>query len=61
MSIVLKKVKSILSQTSGKTVFLECEKKKKLIDFYISNGFMLLDDEVLSKDKKEFIQLYKLF
>lgn len=61
MSIVLKKVKSILSQTSGKTVFLECEKKKKLIDFYISNGFMLLDNEVLSKDKKEFIQLYKLF
>ena len=60
MSITLRQVKEILSFLSGKTVFLECEKKPKLIDFYRENGFSLLDNEVLSKDKKELTQLYRL-
>ena len=60
MAITLQQVKNILSFTSGKTVFLECEKKQKLIDFYKENGFSVLDNDVLSKDKKELIQLYRL-
>lgn len=60
MSLALNQIKYILSLSSGKTVFLECEKKQKLIDFYKENGFLLLDNEVLSKDKKNMVQLYRL-
>ena len=34
MDIVLNQAKMILSFSSGKTIFLECEKKQKLLDFY---------------------------
>lgn len=34
MDIILKQVKNIFNLTSGKTVFLECERIKKLTDFY---------------------------
>ena len=60
MDIVLKQVKNILNLTSGKTVFLECEKIKKLTDFYESQHFKFLDSEVLSKDNKELLQMYRL-
>ena len=60
ISFALEHVKYIMSLSSGKTVFLECEKKQKLIDFYIANGFSVLDSEVLSKNKKELVQLYRL-
>lgn len=60
MDIALKQVKSILNLTSGKTVFLECEKIKKLTDFYESQNFKFLDTKLLSKDNKELIQMYRL-
>ena len=60
MAITLHQVQTILALLSGKTVFLESEKKQKLINFYIENGFTVLDNDVLSKNKKELIQLYKL-
>ena len=60
MAITLKYVRDILHRTSGKTVFLECEKKEKLIDFYKKTGFTVLDNEVLSKDKRKLMQLYRL-
>ena len=60
MSLALNQIKYILSLSSGKTVFLECEKKQKLIDFYKAHGFLILDNEVLSKDKRKMVQLYRL-
>ena len=60
MAITLKQVKTVLSFSSGKTVFLECEKKQGLVDFYKANGFSILDNEVLSRDKKSLMQLYRL-
>ena len=60
MAITLRQVKNVLSFSSGKTVFLECEKKQKLLDFYQANGFSVLDNEVLSRDKKSLMQLYRL-
>jgi len=60
MDIVLKQVKEILNLTSGKTVFLECEKIKKITDFYEKCGFQILDNEVLTKDNKELIQMFRL-
>ena len=53
-------VQNLFSFLSGKTVFLESEKKQKLIKFYIENGFTILDNEILSKNKKELTQLYKI-
>ena len=60
MAITLYQVKNLFSFLSGKTVFLESEKKQKLIKFYIENGFTILDNEILSKNKKELTQLYKI-
>ena len=60
MAITLKQVKTVLSFSSGKTVFLECEKKQGLVNFYKANGFSVLDNEVLSRDKKSLMQLYRL-
>ena len=60
MGITLRQVKTVLSFSSGKTVFLECEKKKILIDFYLDKGFIALDNEVISKDSKELKQMYRL-
>lgn len=60
MDIVLKQVKNVLNLTSGKTVFLECEKIKKLTDFYESQHFKFLDNEILSKNNKEMLQMYRL-
>ena len=60
MTITLNQVKTALSYLSGKTVFLECEKEQKLIDFYKKQGFILLDNEVTSKNSKELLQMYRL-
>lgn len=60
MALTLNQVKYIMSLSGGKIVFLECEKKQKLIDFYTANGFSILDKEVLSRDKKVMVQLYRL-
>ena len=60
MTITLNQVKTALSYLSGKTVFLECEKEQKLIDFYKEQGFILLDNEVTSKNSKELLQMYRL-
>ncbi len=60
MDIALKQVKSIFNLTSGKTVFLECEKIKKLTDFYESQNFKFIDAKLLSRDNKELIQMYRL-
>jgi hypothetical protein len=60
MDICLKQIKNILSFLSGKTVFLECEKNQKLIQFYKEKDFILLDNEVFSKNSKELIQMYRL-
>jgi hypothetical protein len=35
----------------GKVVYLECEEKEKLVDFYTSNGFVVFDKRPLDKDE----------
>ena len=58
MDIALDKIKDVLHSTSGKAVFLECEQKQSLIDFYTRNNFQPLGNTILSKDNKELTQLY---
>jgi|GEM_PF-1017800 len=60
MDIILKQVKNIFNLTSGKTVFLECERIKKLTDFYESQKFKFLDTNIFSKNNKELVQMYRL-
>lgn len=60
MDIALSQVNDILSMTSGKTVFLECEQNKKIIQFYTDNHFLPLKNTVISKDNKKLTQLYRI-
>ena len=52
-------IKAVFLLSSGKTVFLECEKKEKLVKFYEDCGFSLLDNISYSKDKKELVQMFR--
>lgn len=45
------KVKQVQLDLGGKFVYLECEDKPKLIDFYGSNGFCEFDRRTLDKDE----------
>ena len=38
----------------------DVEKKQKLVDFYADSGFIALDNELISKDSKELMQMYRL-
>ena len=58
MNIALGHIKTILSYTSGKTVFLECERKEKLIEFYRNAGFRTLENIVYSSGNKELVQMF---
>ncbi|WP_294428369.1 hypothetical protein [uncultured Treponema sp.] len=62
MEITLTQVRFIQSLIGGRTVFLECENKTKLIDFYQTHNFKLLDTPAhLSKNNKELFQMYRIF
>lgn len=59
MKIALERIEYAVSLTSGKVVFLECEKNKKLIEFYQNCGFFLTDNTVFSKNSKKLIQMFR--
>lgn len=59
MNFALEHIYKIFALSSGKTVFLECEKKEKLIRFYEECGFFMLNNSIYSKDKKELIQMFR--
>lgn len=58
MKIVLERTEKAVSLASGKVVFLECEPKRKLLDFYQSCGFFLTDNAVLSKSSRRLVQMF---
>lgn len=45
------KIARIQFDLGGKFVYLECEDKPKLIDFYTSNGFCAFDRRTLDPDE----------
>ena len=47
------KVKDVQSDLGGKFVYLECEDKEKLIDFYSANGFVDFGKRNLDPDETE--------
>ena len=59
MDSALERIKKIFLLSSGKTVFLECEKKEKLVRFYEDCGFFLLDNIAYSRTEKELVQMFR--
>ena len=47
------KVRSIQSEMGGRYVYLECEDKDKLLNFYQRNGFSLFGKRSLDKDETD--------
>ena len=61
MEITLSQIRYIQDLIGGKTVFLECEDKPKLIEFYQNYKFKLLDAPThISKNNKELLQMYRI-
>ncbi len=51
LSIAIDDVKVIHQIAGGKVVYLECEDKPRLIDFYSRNGFVSFGNRSLDKDE----------
>lgn len=53
LSIAIDDVKVIHQIAGGKVVYLECEDKPRLIDFYSRNGFVSFGNRSLDKDETD--------
>lgn len=53
LAIAVKKVAQAQELIGGKIVYLECEDKPSLIDFYTSNGFVNFGQRKLDRDETE--------
>lgn len=51
LKLACEKVARIQFDLGGKLVYLECEDKPKLLDFYASNGFCEFDRRLLDRDE----------
>ncbi len=64
LDLALNKIKIIQNEIGGKYVYLECEDKPKLIDFYEKNGFVVFGKRNLDADETDIggeylMQLFK--
>jgi hypothetical protein len=57
LELACKKVKAIQREISGKIVYIECDDKPPLIDFYIRNGFTRISDANQAND--ELVQMIR--
>ena len=53
LKLALDKVREMQYIVGGKIVYLECEQKEKLIDFYQSNGFVNFGTRALARDETD--------
>lgn len=53
LALACNKVRFIQYDLGGRYVYLECENKPKLIEFYSRNGFYLFDRRKLDKDETD--------
>lgn len=53
LSLAIKKVKAIQKEIGGKFVYLECEEKEKLIQFYERNRFKVFGKRKLDGDETD--------
>lgn len=59
LDIILDEVSGVQYHVGGIITFLECEKARKLLDFYHANGFADISIRNTERDKN-LVQLYKL-
>lgn len=55
LALACQKVKQVQLDIGGKIVYLECEDKPKLLDFYSRNGFCNFGKRMLDKDEKDWL------
>lgn len=53
LKLALDKVRESQSIIGGKVVYLECEDKERLLEFYSSNGFVVFGKRYLDKDETD--------
>lgn len=53
LTLACQKVKQVQFELGGRYVYLECEPKQALMDFYRSNGFCLFDSRELDPDETD--------
>lgn len=53
LNMAINRVKEIQRLSGGKTVYLECEDKQKLLDFYTRHGFIVFNKRMLEKDETQ--------
>ena len=64
LKLALDKVQEMQHIVGGKIVYLECEKKEQLIEFYSQNGFVNFGTRTLDRDEtnltgEELVQMLK--
>lgn len=65
LAIAFDKIKSVQGQVGGRLTYIECEDRRKLINFYKNNGFTYFDKRELEGDEtdnfkgKYLIQMFK--
>jgi hypothetical protein len=55
LALACQKVKHVQLDIGGKIVYLECEDKPKLIEFYARNGFCNFGKRMLDKDERDLL------
>lgn len=55
LSLACQKVKHAQLDIGGKIVYLECEDKPKLLEFYAKNGFCNFGKRLLDKDERDLL------
>lgn len=58
LEFACERIAMVQRTVGGRIVYLECEDKPKLIDFYESNGFMPFDKRTLDKDETDLTGQY---
>ena len=60
MHLAIDKIEDAQKIIGGRLIFLECEDNEKLIAFYQSQGFRLLDSTTAARNGKELLQMYTI-
>jgi hypothetical protein len=51
LTLAVEKVKLVQNEIGGRFVYLECEEKEKLLEFYQQNGFRIFGKRLLDRDE----------
>ncbi|MSA01013.1 N-acetyltransferase [Lactonifactor sp. BIOML-A3] len=51
LALAVEKVKLVQNEIGGRFVYLECEEKEKLLEFYQENGFKIFGKRLLDRDE----------